>query len=104
MRSIYLTDYYNSGQRTEEEYNKTEDILAHSTKQQGQYRKINKNDNPVSSVPSSVSSYTVPSSSTPFSIIPSSSTSISSSVTSTVSSTVLLLLLLFLCLKISLKN
>ena len=50
LRSIYLTDYYNSGQKTEEEYNRTADMMAHSTKQQGQYRKIIKDDNPDSSV------------------------------------------------------
>ena len=45
VRSIYLTDYYNHGQKTEE-YNKTADMMAHSRKQQGQYRKIIKDDNP----------------------------------------------------------
>ena len=67
LRSIYLTDYYNSGQKTEEEYNRIADMMAHSRKQQGQYRKIIKDDNPdfsvpsVPSVPSSISSSTIPS-------------------------------------------
>ena len=79
MRSIYLTDYYNSGQKIEEEFNRTADMMAHSRKQQGQYRKIIKDDNPVSSdsssVPSSISSSTIPS-------VPSSSTSYTSLPTS----------------------
>ena len=59
MRNIYLTDYCNSGQKTEEEYNRTSDMMAHSRKQQGQYRKIIKDDNPVSSSVSSIPSSTV---------------------------------------------
>ena len=71
LRSIYLTYYYNSGQTTEEEYNRIADMMAHSRKLQGQYRKIIKDDNPnysdfssiasvsSSSVPSSVSSSTI---------------------------------------------
>ena len=30
LRSIYLTDYCNSGQKTEEEYNRTADMMAHT--------------------------------------------------------------------------
>ena len=91
LRSIYLTLYYNSGQKTEEEYIRTADMMAHSRKQQGQYRKIIKDDNPVSSLPSSVlsvsSSSTVPSVSS--SIVPSVfSSTIPSLVSSTVSSLV----------------
>ena len=85
LRSIYLTDYYNSGQKTEEDYNRIADMMAHSRKQQGQYRNIIKDDNPdssvflvPSSVPSVISSSTVPS-------VPS---SVSSTVSSTVSSLV----------------
>ena len=37
LRSLYLTDYCNSGQKTEDEYNRTADIMAHTRKQQGQY-------------------------------------------------------------------
>ena len=59
LRSIYLTDYYNSGQKNEE-YNRIADMMVHSRKQQGQYRKIIKDDNHDSSVPSSVPSSTVP--------------------------------------------
>ena len=35
LRSICLTDYCNSGQKTEEEYNRTADMMAHTRKQQG---------------------------------------------------------------------
>ena len=62
MRSIYLTDYCNSGQKTEEEYNRTAYMMAHSSKQQGQYRKIIKVDNLPISVPSTIPSSTIPSS------------------------------------------
>ena len=83
LRSIYLTDYYNSGQKTEEEYNKIADMMAHSRKQQGQYKKIIKDDNPdnpdssVSSyiIPSSVPSVSSSSSTIPFSVSSSSSSS-----------------------------
>ena len=94
FRSIYLTDYYNSSQKTEEEYNQTADMMAHSRMQQGQYRKIIKDDNPDSSDSSSVLS--VPSSSIPsititsipsVSSVPSSSTYFPSTVSYTVSST-----------------
>ena len=82
LRSIYLTDYYNNGSKTEEDYNRTADVMAHSRKQQGQYRKIIKDDNPVPSVLSVPSSSvpsvpSVPSTSTP-------STSLSSSVPSSI--------------------
>ena len=58
LRSIYLTDYYNNGSKTGDDYHRTAEMMAHSRKQQGQYRKIIKDDNPVSSVSSS----TIPSS------------------------------------------
>ena len=91
MKSIYLTDYYNSGQKTEEEYNRIADMMSYSRKQQGQYRKIIKDDNPdssVSSIFSVLSSSTVPSI-TSSSSVPSSVPSIipSSNISSTVSST-----------------
>ena len=40
LRSIYLTDYCNIGLKTEEEYNRTADMIVHSRKPQGKYRKI----------------------------------------------------------------
>ena len=61
-------------------------MMAHTRKQQGQYRKIIKDDNPSTSVPSSVSSTSVPSvplsSSSSTSSLPSSSSS-STSISST---------------------
>ena len=47
LRSIF---YCISGQKTEEEYNRTADMMAHTRKQHKQYRKIIKDDNPDSSV------------------------------------------------------
>ena len=63
LKIIYLTDYYNNGHKTEEEYNRIAHMMAHSIKKQGQYRSIRKDDNPVPLVPSvpSVHSSTVPS-------------------------------------------
>ena len=76
LRSIYLTDYCNSGQKTEEEYNRRADMMAHTRKQQGHYRKIIKDDNPPTSFLSSSSS----TSSLPSLPSPSSSSTSTSSV------------------------
>ena len=90
LRSIYLTDYYNSGQKTEEEYNRTADMMAHSRKQQGQYRKIIKDDNPDFSDSSTITSVTcssIPSTTiTSVLSVPSSSTFIPSLASSTITS------------------
>ena len=52
MKSIYLIYYYNSGQNSYQDYNRTADMMSHTSKQHWQYKKIIKDKNITQSNPS----------------------------------------------------